>query len=226
MKHEWIVCVALGLAGCGQSPPAPVVPVEAPTKPVVSPSAEPEPGSAIARTEQVKVFDPAHPPPGFSRCQGGDCVAADGRVLSFRQVMAEVGATRIAGQIEEAKLPPAPADVSAPPPSAEKTATGLASRVLRAGTGTVHPGPTSTVQVHYSGWTTDGEAFDSSMARGRPAGFPLNRVIAGWQEVIQLMVVGESRRVWIPEALAYQGKPHGPSGMLVFDIELLAIPTP
>ena len=77
--------------------------------------------------------------------------------------------------------------------------------------------------VHYTGWTTDGKMFDSSVARGKPATFQLDRVIAGWTEGVQLMVVGEKRRLWIPEALAYKGK-RRPQGMLVFDVELLRSP--
>ena len=95
--------------------------------------------------------------------------------------------------------------------------------MLTAGTGTAHPTATSVVQVHYSGWTTDGAMFDSSVARGSTATFPLNRVIAGWTEGLQLMVEGEKTRFWIPVELAYQNKPGRPAGMLVFDVELVAI---
>ncbi len=62
--------------------------------------------------------------------------------------------------------------------------------------------------------------FDSSVTRGQPATFPLNRVIPGWTEGVQLMVIGEKRRFWIPEELAYGGRPGAPQGMLVFDVEL------
>ena len=120
----------------------------------------------------------------------------------------------------------APADVAAPPDGAEKTASGLASRVLRAGTGAVHPHRWDEVTVHYTGWMTNGKMFDSSVARGEPSTFHLDQVIAGWTEGVQLMVVGEVRRLWIPAKLAYGEKasrPGGPSGMLVFDIELLDI---
>ncbi|GAB4110737.1 MAG: hypothetical protein OHK0013_46630 [Sandaracinaceae bacterium] len=119
--------------------------------------------------------------------------------------------------------PPAPPDVAAPPADAQRTPSGLASRVLRPGTGTEHPSARDRVTVHYTGWTTDGNSFDSSRTRGEPATFPLNGVIAGWTEGLQLMVVGEERRFWIPEELAYQGRPNRPAGMLVFDVELLAI---
>lgn len=118
---------------------------------------------------------------------------------------------------------PAPPDVAAPPADAQVTASGLASRVLSPGTGTEHPVPTDMVKVHYTGWTTDGKRFDSSVARGRPAVFPLDRVIAGWTEGVQLMVEGEKRRFWIPARLAYEGKPDRPQGTLVFDVELLDI---
>jgi peptidylprolyl isomerase len=117
----------------------------------------------------------------------------------------------------------APSDVSAPPPGAEVTPTGLASRVLRPGHGSAHPAASDQVTVHYVGWTTDGARFDSSVERGQPATFPLNGVIAGWTEGVQLMVEGERRRFWIPEALAYQGRPGRPAGMLVFDVELMRI---
>ena len=81
--------------------------------------------------------------------------------------------------------------------------------------------PGSRVEVHYTGWTTDGNLFDSSVVRGEPTSFPLNRVIPGWTEGVQMMVAGEKRRFWIPENLAYQGRPGAPPGMLVFDVELL-----
>jgi FKBP-type peptidyl-prolyl cis-trans isomerase len=118
---------------------------------------------------------------------------------------------------------PAPVDVAAPPPDAKRTASGLAYRVIKAGVGSVHPTATSRVQVHYTGWQTDGTTFDSSYKRGKPAAFPLNGVIPGWTEGVQLMVNGETTRFWIPEELAYKGRPGRPSGMLVFDIELLEI---
>ena len=120
---------------------------------------------------------------------------------------------------------PAPPDVSAPPADAERTPSGLASKVLERGSGSRHPAATSVVEVHYTGWTTDGRMFDSSVVRGSPARFPLNRVIPGWTEGLQLMVEGEKRRFWIPAELAYGEHPGGgrPAGMLVFDVKLLKI---
>src|SRR6476646_6320311 len=101
---------------------------------------------------------------------------------------------------------PAPDDVKMPPKDAKKTSSGLAYKVLTPGTGKKHPTASSSVTVHYTGWTTDGKMFDSSVARGEPATFPLNRVISGWTEGVQLMVEGEKTRFWIPEPLAYGGK--------------------
>jgi FKBP-type peptidyl-prolyl cis-trans isomerase len=116
-----------------------------------------------------------------------------------------------------------PADVKAPPADAKHTASGLAYKVLKAGTGRAHPKATDMVMVHYTGWTTDGKMFDSSVTRGQPTTFPLNQVIAGWTEGVQLMAEGEKTRFWIPEALAYKGQAGAPQGMLVFDVELLRI---
>jgi len=118
---------------------------------------------------------------------------------------------------------PPPADVKGPPAGAEFTASGLASRLLEPGHGMAYPEATDRVKVHYTGWTTDGKMFDSSHTRGQPATFPLDRVIPGWTEGLQLMVVGEKRRFWIPVHLAYNNRPGRPAGMLVFDVELLAI---
>lgn len=118
---------------------------------------------------------------------------------------------------------PAPPDVAAPPADAVTHPSGLVSKVLQAGIGTRHPRPNSQVTVHYTGWTTDGKMFDSSVSRGEPITFGLDEVIRGWTEGVQMMVEGEKRRFWIPENLAYQGKPGAPAGMLVFDIELIKI---
>ena len=121
---------------------------------------------------------------------------------------------------------PAPADVAAAPADAEKTASGLASKVVKKGTGTEHPEAQDTVKVHYTGWMTNGKMFDSSVKRGQPTEFPLKGVIPGWTEGVQLMVIGETRRFWIPGKLAYGDtptRPGAPAGTLVFDIELRKI---
>jgi len=123
---------------------------------------------------------------------------------------------------------PAPADVAAPPANAERTASGLASVVLQPGTGAEKPTAQDSVKVHYTGWTSDGKMFDSSVVRGEPAEFGLNRVIKGWTEGLQLMVVGEKRRLWIPANLAYgdSPRPGAPKGQLTFDVELLEVTKP
>jgi FKBP-type peptidyl-prolyl cis-trans isomerase len=119
-----------------------------------------------------------------------------------------------------------PEDVERPPADAKRTASGLAYKFLKRGTGKERPKSSSTVEVHYSGWTPDGKLFDSSVQRGQPTKFPLNGVIKGWTEGVQLMAVGDKARFWIPSALAYgdtPSRPGAPTGPLVFDIELLSI---
>jgi peptidylprolyl isomerase len=117
----------------------------------------------------------------------------------------------------------APAEVKEIPSDATRTASGLAFKILRAGTGTRRATQFSRVEVHYTGWTTDGKMFDSSVARNQPATLQLDDVIRGWTEGVQLMVEGERRRFWIPQDLAYRGEAGNPRGMLVFDIELISI---
>ena len=116
---------------------------------------------------------------------------------------------------------PAPPDVASVPADAAKTSSGLASRMIMPGSGTGKVAPTDVVTVHYTAWTPDGKMFDSSKTRGNPSMFPLNRSLVGWRECVQLMTVGETRRCWLPENLAYQGQAGRPRGMVVFDIELL-----
>ena len=127
----------------------------------------------------------------------------------------------VAAHAEAQRVQAPPDDVAAPPSDAERSSSGLASKVLTVGTGTSHPTNSRSVLVPYTGWTTDGRMFDSSVTRGRPSTFRLDGVIRGWIEGLQLMVVGEKRRFWIPQDLAYGGR-RAPFGMLVFDVELLA----
>ena len=100
-------------------------------------------------------------------------------------------------------MPETPADVAAAPDDSVKTESGLASKVLQAGTGDDKPTAADTVTVHYSGWTTDGKMFDSSVERGEPTSFPLGQVIAGWTEGLQLMNVGGKYLFEIPPELGY-----------------------
>ena len=114
------------------------------------------------------------------------------------------------------------------PPKERLTATpsGLAYEVVQAGSGR-RPGATDTVEVHYAGWLVNGKAFDSSYARGRTASFPLNRVVAGWTEGLQLMPEGSIYRFVIPPELGYgaRGAPPAipPNATLVFQVELLRV---
>ena len=158
---------------------------------------------------------------------GGMDLSYDGRMKTLMSALFLAGALAVtaAAQQRPAAPPapvPAPADVAKPPADATKTASGLSSKVLQAGTGTQKPAPTDLVTVNYTGWTTDGKMFDTSNGRGSSR-FPVNKVIKGWGEGVQLMVKGEKRRLWIPEELAYNKMPGRPAGMLVFDIELLDI---
>ncbi len=107
------------------------------------------------------------------------------------------------------------------------TASGLQYMVLKLGDGP-KPTPTSKVKTHYHGTLIDGTVFDSSVQRGEPISFQLNRVIKGWQEGLQLMNVGSKYRFFIPYDLAYgeRGAPGGkikPFATLIFDVELLGI---
>ncbi len=117
----------------------------------------------------------------------------------------------------------APADVAQAPLDAARTPSGVWHKVMKAGTGTQRPTDDDTVVVHYTGWTTDGKMFDSSVVRGVPVRLSLGQVIQGWRDGVRLMVPGETRRLWIPEQLAYQGRAGAPRGMLVFDVELVDI---
>ncbi len=107
-----------------------------------------------------------------------------------------------------------------------ETNSGLQYKVLTPGTGEEHPTATSKVKVHYHGTLLDGTVFDSSVDRGEPISFGLNQVIKGWTEGVQLMVVGEKTRFYIPSNLGYGNSAAGkisPGSLLIFDVELLAI---
>ena len=111
------------------------------------------------------------------------------------------------------------AAVSTPVPIAISLSAMPVQMVSRLLTSAPAPEAFSVVTVHYTGWTTDGKMFDSSVKRDKTSTFRLDRVIKGWTEGLQLMVVGEKRRFWIPQELAY-GKNGRVPGMLVFDVEL------
>jgi FKBP-type peptidyl-prolyl cis-trans isomerase FkpA len=109
-------------------------------------------------------------------------------------------------------------------PGIVTTASGLQYQVITEGTG-ASPGPTDNVTVHYQGTTIAGKEFDSSYKRGAPATFPLNRVIPGWTEGLQLMKEGGKSRLFIPSNLAYgergAGRDIGPNSALIFEVELI-----
>lgn len=106
------------------------------------------------------------------------------------------------------------------------TESGLQYEILQAGDGE-KPSAESTVSTHYHGTLIDGTVFDSSVERGQPAQFPVNRVIKGWTEALQMMPVGSKWRLYIPHNLAYGPQGSGgkiaPFSALIFDVELLAI---
>jgi FKBP-type peptidyl-prolyl cis-trans isomerase FklB len=111
-------------------------------------------------------------------------------------------------------------------PGVVTTASGLQYEVMKAGTG-AKPAATDQVTVHYEGTLLDGSIFDSSVKRGQPATFPLNRVIPGWTEGVQLMQVGSKYKFFIPSELAYgdqgAGEDIAPHSTLIFEVELLKI---
>lgn len=162
-------------------------------------------------------------------------VAQSSPALARAALMSPIGETRrwwfttasqnqiidltVLGNIDPA---PAPSDVAAVPATANKTASGLAYRVIKKGNGGGHPTLQSIITIDYSGWTPDGKLFDSSITRGEKAVFPLNGLISGWKEGLTLMSPGDTYRFWIPGHLAYDSIPNasGPKGMLVFDVTL------
>lgn len=190
-------------------------------------------------TAQGRMFDSSHARgkpntfsldrvfPGWRECVGLMRVGETRRCWIPQELAYKGQAGRPAGMlvfdVELLDVIGAPHDVAAPPPNAKRTSSGLAYRVLRPGTGVRKPSPRNEVTVHYTGWTTDGKRFDSSVARGEPTTFGLDKVIEGWTEGVGLMVEGEKARFWIPQNLAYKGEAGAPRGMLVFDIELIRI---
>lgn len=111
-------------------------------------------------------------------------------------------------------------------PGVTELPSGLQYEIITEGTG-IKPGARSNVTCHYHGSLIDGTVFDSSVKRGQPATFPLNRVISGWTEGLQLMGVGSKWRFFIPPNLAYgdrqTGSDIGPNSTLIFEVELLGV---
>lgn len=167
---------------------------------------------------------------GFCACGGAPPPAAppnpaaDDAKSVLRQELGETSAPQ--GACPERT---APNVLTNPRAAVQRTALGLAYCLLKEGPPGRVPGTTDTVRVHYSGWTTEGELFDSSEERGEPMELPLNGVIRGWTEGLRLMTPGDKARLWIPGHLGYgerapgeaAGKP--PKGTLIFDIELIDV---
>ena len=116
-----------------------------------------------------------------------------------------------------------PDDVAAVPKDAERSNTGLAWKIIRAGDGKKHPSTYSNVTVDYTGWTREGRMFTTTLAKSKPETFSIADTMKGWREGIPMMVTGEIRRFWIPGDLAYNGVANMPQGMLVFDVELISM---
>ena len=111
-------------------------------------------------------------------------------------------------------------------PGVVETASGLQYQIVKKGDGSVHPSANSTVKVHYHGTLLDGTVFDSSVERNEPISFPLNRVIKGWTEGLQLMVAGDTFKFFIPSDLAYGNAATGkikPGSVLIFEVDLLEV---
>jgi hypothetical protein len=182
--------------------------------PSTAPQVETKPETAKEPTKSEEiVFNPIKPPAGYTKCHHNHCHVVGGGVESYQQVMERMGATKI---IEPPK-PPAPADVAGPPGDATRTASGLAYKMLAAGSSDTKPTLESTVVAHLNSWSTDGKSLSSTSARKRPATIPLGRVFQGLQEAFMLMDVGSEYRFWMPGNLT----PRPGRGMVVFDIQLI-----
>ncbi|BCN92912.1 peptidyl-prolyl cis-trans isomerase [Thiomicrorhabdus immobilis] len=149
---------------------------------------------------------------------------------AFAQAFQEINDIMQAKHAEQAKVAGAQGEAflagNAQKEGVFVTASGLQYEILTEGTGE-KPGPESVVSTHYHGTLIDGTVFDSSVERGQPAQFPVNRVIAGWTEALQLMPTGSKWRLYIPQELAYGAQGSGgkiaPYSALIFDVELLEI---
>ena len=156
---------------------------------------------------------------------GGDGLLTDAEIGTALQEMS----TRVMNEVGQRNLEEGQAFLAgnAQREGVTVTDSGLQYEVLADGEGP-SPSATDQVTVHYRGTLIDGTVFDSSIDRGEPMTFPLNRVVAGWTEALQLMKVGSKWKLYLPAELAYgaQGTPNGPIGpnaALIFEVELLSI---
>lgn len=114
-----------------------------------------------------------------------------------------------------------PSDLTAPPADAVKSPSGLLSKVIKPGDSTEKASANDVVTVQYTGWTSDGRMFDSTLSRSGPSMFPLSRSMQGFRECVALMQLHETRRCWVPESAGFKGAAGKPKGTVVFDIELI-----
>lgn len=166
---------------------------------------------------------------------GGKPLMTEEQAQKVREEFSQkIQAKRIAEQMQAAsKNQKAGQDflaANAKKPGVQATPSGLQYQVITQGTGP-KPKETDMVRVHYTGTLLDGTKFDSSLDRGEPATIPLQQVVPGWREGIQLMPVGSKYRLWLPSNLAYgeagtPGGPIAPNSTLVFEVELLGIEKP
>jgi FKBP-type peptidyl-prolyl cis-trans isomerase len=124
---------------------------------------------------------------------------------------------------------PAPADVSRPPADAERDASGVARKILAHGKGTVHPTPTTYVDLRYAGWERNGNQFEGTPTDAEPGRYELRELVPGLEKELMLMVAGERRRLWVPSALAYGERvsyTNAPKGDVTYDVELVRVTPP
>lgn len=169
-------------------------------------------------------IDAASMAKGFDEAmKGKEVINAQTANQIFSKFMQEAGQRKYLGTIEAGKKF---LDENGKRPGVKTTASGLQYEVMTEGTG-VMPKATDKVTVHYHGTLLNGKVFDSSVQRGQTIDFPVNGVIQGWQEALQLMKVGSKYKLFIPYNLAYgergAGGDIGPYETLVFEVELFKI---
>jgi FKBP-type peptidyl-prolyl cis-trans isomerase FklB len=170
---------------------------------------------AIDATTMAKGFQDA--------VNGTEVIKLENANTIFSQFMAEQSKKKFAGALETGQKFLAE---NGKRPSVKTTASGLQYEVIKEGTGAM-PKATDKVTTHYHGTLLDGTVFDSSVQRGEPIDFPVNGVIQGWQEALQLMKVGSKWKLFVPYNLAYgergAGGAIGPYSTLIFEVELIKI---
>jgi FKBP-type peptidyl-prolyl cis-trans isomerase len=157
---------------------------------------------------------------GLAACSSAPSTTGSATAAPKPVTVAAPAATSVSNPVMPAK----PADATVLPD-------GLAYKILRPGTGSVHPKLTDTVTANYTVWKGDGEFLETSCPGGKcdPATFPLDKLIPGWQEMIPMMTVGEKVQLWLTADLAYGDpprKPNRPAGPLTFEIEVIDIGRP